>query len=339
MKKSLLQVIYLSASLSFVIAACTPNQEPVVYSKEDVSLQKYNWKGEVPRKSRVKVINHYGNISSRNTSHDNVELSGIIQKVGPKAPTPEIQVSDVDGVTLITVVYKNSPVDNHANRIGRMDIGVYVPRGVTIEMESDFGDIKAKKHQSNIIANSQSGKIKLATSGTINAVSQNGKIKANLLPWANEKFQPAKKKRRYEIHSVEGDVEVYVDPESGFEVNLQAGNGISSRSSDLQTLLTQNSQTLNFAIGDQDRQLTVTSGQGNIQFNTVSRSEQTTRPVAAQSFEGDVRDLPQVEDWKPGDPIIEMQDGRSDKDVTKPEKETKEFNRRPPKKEKQDDEG
>ena len=337
MNSQLSKTLVISFFLMFGLSACSQTEEPVKYSKADVKLQKYQWQGALPKKSVVRVVNRFGNISTRNTNHTTIELSGIIQKIGPNAPTPEILVSEAEGVTLVEVTYKESVIDGFENRIGRMDIGVYAPQGITIEMETDFGDIKAKKHRSNLIAKTQTGKIKLATSGTINATSQGGQITANLLPWSNQKFNPVNKQRRYDILSHGGDVQIYFSPQSGLDINLQAGNAITSSSSDIQNLISKEVNNLRFVIGNSERQLTVSSNQGNIQIDSVTSKNQSVLPVAAQSLDTDIRNLPKSETWQPGDPIIEIEDGRSDKNAN--ESPTKKKFERPSSKKKKQDEG
>lgn len=333
-QRKLIWFILISIS---ALAGCSQNEEPVSYSKADVKLQKYQWQGPLPQKSLVRVINRFGNITTRNTNQNRIELSGVIQKVGEHAPTPEILISDDDGITLVEVVYDSPTTDNFNNRIGRMDIGVYVPKGVTVEMETDFGNIKAKKHRSNLIAKSQSGKIKLATSGTINATSHSSNITANLLTWSEEKFKPQNKQRRYQIHSLEGDVQIYFSSQSGLDINLQAGNSITSQSSDLQSLIAEGINSVQLAIGNKERHLSVSSNQGSIQIDSVKSDSQINTPVTAQSLDTDIRNLPKAETWQPGDPIIEMEDGRSERNSPKQESSSKKFNRQPVNKKEQSD--
>ena len=195
MKILLQQFILINLVLAGLLTSCSQESVRTEFTKDDVKLRKYSWQGEVPRKNKVIVVNSYGNITTRNTKQGNIEISGIIQRVGPEAPAPEVKITDNEGITLIEVVYDKPTTDKYANRIGRMDIGVYVPKGVTVDMETTFGDIKAKKHASNLIAASKSGKIKLATKGTIIASSDTGSINVNILPWEVRQFEPENKKR------------------------------------------------------------------------------------------------------------------------------------------------
>ncbi|TQV85540.1 hypothetical protein [Aliikangiella coralliicola] len=317
MKKHHSYLIYLSLFSIFSVVSCAQEVERIEYTKDDVRLQKYSWKGALPEKNKVKVINRYGNITTRNTNKPNIELAGIIQKIGPNAPKPEIQVRDVNGVTEVQVVYKDATIDQFNNRIGRMDIGVYVPKGVSVEMQTDFGDIKAKKHQSNLIAKTISGKIKLATSGIISVNSQSGEVGINLMNWKRSTFRPENKRRVYDIQSGSGNVSIYFDSEASLMVKAEAGSGIKTKDELLQNSLAQfehsGQSAFEFLLGDGERVLNVSSGQGVVHLNPAGGAVESGALAEAQSFDGDVRNLPKVEPWKPGDPVIEMEDGRAEK--------------------------
>lgn len=145
-----------------------------------VSVEHYKYFGELPKAKKVRVINPYGSITSRNTSYDTIELSGIIQKIGEPGAKHDIEIKDNQGVTEVVIRYPQGNQDAKGRLTGRFDIGVWVPAYVDVELITDFGDIKVKNSASNIIANSNSGKIRVSSSGTVAAHSYSGDVKIEL---------------------------------------------------------------------------------------------------------------------------------------------------------------
>ena len=326
MKILLQQFVLINLVLAGLLTSCSQESVRAEYTKDDVKLRKYSWQGEVPRKNKVIVINPHGNITTRNTKQGNIELSGIIQRVGPEAPTPEVKISDNDGITLIEVVYDKPTTDKYANRIGRMDIGVYVPQGVTVDMETTFGDIKAKKHASNLVAASKSGKIKLATKGTIIASSDTGSINVNILPWEGRLFEPAKKKKVYEIHTKEGEIKTYFEADANLAITANSGKSVTSNVPEFQKVIDASvAPQFDTTLGNGQRVLKVFSVYGAIQLDPKGKFQSVLSEP--QSFDGDIRNLPKTKEWKPGDPVIEIQDGRSEKNADSSKDKEKDFNR------------
>jgi DUF4097 and DUF4098 domain-containing protein YvlB len=76
----------------------------------------------------------------------------------------------------VVVSYPDGNTNASGQLTGRIDLGVWLPSWVTVEFETDFGDIKVKKSASNVVAKSVSGKISVGTAGLIDASSQSGNI-------------------------------------------------------------------------------------------------------------------------------------------------------------------
>ena len=165
-----------------------------------VKVSHYKYTGDTPKAKKVRVINPFGSITSRNTSYDEVELSGIIQKIGEQPAIHDIDIRDNNGVMEIEIRYPDGNRNNLGELTGRFDIGVWVPQWVTVEMITDFGDIKVKKSASNITARSKSGKMSIGTAGWVNAHSDSGNIKVDFL---SERFQGP-----MQVSSGSGDVRV-----------------------------------------------------------------------------------------------------------------------------------
>ncbi|MCJ8267862.1 MAG: DUF4097 family beta strand repeat-containing protein [Psychrosphaera sp.] len=190
-----------------------PSQE-----QRTVKLEHYKWYGEAPKAKLVRVINPYGAISSRNTSYDNIEISGVIQKIGKSPAQHNIDIRDNNGVTEVVVSYPKGNKNAQGQLSGRFDLGVWVPSWVNVEMITDFGDIKVKKHTSNITAKTISGKIKIGTTGLVQAQSDSGDITVDLF---GDRF-----KKSMRVSSNKGDVKVSLVQTARVTVQAQSNQPI-----------------------------------------------------------------------------------------------------------------
>ncbi|SFD31926.1 hypothetical protein [Pseudoalteromonas denitrificans] len=206
---TILNFILICGSAQSVIAKETT-------SNKRVALQQYSWHGELPKQRVVKVFNPFGSISSSNTNHNMIEIGGVIQQIGSIKKPYDVEISDVDGITEIHVVYPEGIKSLSGERIARFDLGIYVPANVTLLMETDFGDIKVKKHRSHLIAYSKSGKIKLGTAGSVQARSESGNIYVDL--YAKNWFQTQN------ISSEKGDVYLSIVNDANVELKLSASD-------------------------------------------------------------------------------------------------------------------
>jgi hypothetical protein len=193
-----------------------------------VILEHYKWFGETPKAKLIRVINPFGSITTRNTTYDNIEVSGVIQRIGDNPGLHKIDIRDNKGVTEIVVSYPKGNKNNKGQLTGRFDLGIWVPAWVTVDMATDFGDIKVKKHASNIIAKTQSGKISIGASGLVNASSVSGNISADLY---GERFSHA-----MSIASQTGDVKVKISQKASVIIHAHSATPVKSNISDYQAI-------------------------------------------------------------------------------------------------------
>jgi len=327
LQKRISSINILLAIFLFSIALLGCKESPPSYTTSDVTLHKYNWQGDVPTKRKVRLINRYGNISTRNTNQSNIEIAGVIQKVGTDAPTPEVKVVEQDGVMNIEVFYKTASIDKYNNRIGRIDLGIYVPKGVSLELITDFGDIKAKKHRSKIIAKTQTGKIKLSTHNVFQALSYSGDISLDLLNWKRPRFPVNSKKNQYEAFTREGDIKIYFKNTISLSIHAESGNGIHSYDKNLNQA-NDSSDSLNFntQFGSGERELFISTPKGKVEFNVGNVD--VAGVSTPQSSDVNLTDLTPVNQWRPGDAVVEISDGR-EIDLSKTKSRDKEIEDRP----------
>ncbi len=267
--------------IKIIIAICLSglsahtHADQAVYTQKDVKLKHYNWKGTVPGKRLVKVYNPFGNISSSNTSRNEIELGGVIQQVGDIKKPYEVKITESAGITEIRVLYPEGVKSVHDVRIARFDLGVYVPANVAVYMQTDFGDIKAKKHRSHLQALSNSGRIKLGTAGTVQANSKSGDIKVDL--YADNWYQ------EQNISSIYGDIQLSLVHSADINLNLQAASITAKQLDDYDTIkvLSQSDKQLFAKFTSGKHKLNAKSLHGELMLKVLDRPSFYKKPGLA----------------------------------------------------------
>jgi hypothetical protein len=289
--------------LSMVLLALCVTSHATIYQAKDVVIENYNWVSELPKHRKIIVINHYGNIYARVRSEPQVGISASIQKIGPQAAIPSFDIKNNDSHTIITVIYPNGQLDQDGDFTGRVDVAVSAPETITVEMETSYGDIKSKKNFSNLTAKTVSGNIVLGSVGELNAQSISGNITLDLynVNWQNPQV----------VQSEKGNI--------NFTVGQQANIGVRAYSKNiLHNLANYNiaskadKESFSFNLNQPRSAITLNAPQGKININIISKPHGGYVSWPSE-FNDDIRSLPKAKPWKPGDPIIEMNDRSSRK--------------------------
>ncbi len=308
----------LTLLVSFGLSACA-EQAPTVQTKpqidkrfgvEDVVVENYTWIGKVPKTKRVVITNFYGNISSRLRSEAQIGISATIQKIGPKPAIPSFDISEEGGVTVINVNYPNGQKDQAGYLIGRTDISIVVPEYVSVEMQTSYGDIGAKKHFSSLSAKTQSGKITLGSVGELNAFSDTGNITLDMynIIWKNNQ----------KVQTKHGNIKATIAQQADLKVEIN-GKTIAHNLGEFQIPLTQTDDSLGFALNKAHSNASLSAPNGSVSVEVITKPHGGYVAIPG-SFDGDIRNLPKAKPWQPGDPIREQDDkgkGRSSKQVGK----------------------
>lgn len=205
-------VLVLLTFMSNAFASPTSNtSEP---DNRKVEIKPYKWFGESRSAKHVRIINPFGNITSRTSNFENIEMSGVIQLIGDKPGIHKIDIIEKQDVTEIVVSYPNGIRNAKGQLTGRFDLGVWLPSWAKVEAETDFGDIKIKRSASDVIARSNTGKIAIGTMGFVDAYSKKGDITIDLY---NEAFTDELK-----AYSESGSVKVYVPQQAHLKLNINA---------------------------------------------------------------------------------------------------------------------
>ncbi len=133
----------------------------------------------------IKIENLHGNLTLKQTDAASIGIQGVEQKLGRKPEHARFEVSTVGSQLQLSIIYAsdavsgaNARVDGHLK--GRVDLAVFVPKDVALELRTSYGDLVVRKLHNSIRAKSGSGRISVSTSQVSELISQTGNV--NYLP-------------------------------------------------------------------------------------------------------------------------------------------------------------
>jgi hypothetical protein len=173
----------------------------------------------------LRVRNPFGNIYARFGGYENqVELLSTTQRL--ERDLPELRVdlqTGPDGMEIsvdfeLKADQTAPPQDGTRDHV---DLVVFVPQGVTLDIETRLGSMEVKKLKSDLIASSIAGDMMLKSiKGRVRAKSERGKITAIIESGMTSLPQ--------DIVTSTGDIEVHVWEDSQFNVELATSGVIST---------------------------------------------------------------------------------------------------------------
>ncbi len=129
----------------------------------------------------IKIENLHGNLTLKQTDADSIGIQGVEQKLGDVPEAAQFEVRTVNGQLQLSIRYASDAIDGADARVdghlkGRVDLAVFVPKGVALELRTSFADLVARKLHNPIQARSNSGRISVSTSLASDLTSETGNI-------------------------------------------------------------------------------------------------------------------------------------------------------------------
>lgn len=291
MKSSMLAIIF---SLFFVVSASAAEQS--------FKIKSYDWDGAIPSSGIVVVKNAFGSIRSRSNSEEKVFLHATYQKIGKNGLKPSFDISESDGKLYIEVKYDRSITSASGQLLGRTDLSVLFPPSVKIVAETTDGMIKIDKTGSDIEAITDSGSIKLTTSGLFNAKSNSGTIALRLRGMHTAGVSLA--------HSNSGNISTTVFDDMDIDLTARTNGAIFYNGSAI------NPKEFFRKQGSAASVVELQSVTGNVKVDIIEPPK-LVKSVKPTKKDIDIRTLPKSKDWKPGDPVKEINPKRTGKKKSK----------------------
>jgi len=179
----------------------------------EFTKESLRWLEPIGAGGTAHVVNPFGDIQLRFGGYGSeVEILAAVQRLNPGARLDVGRSVSESGLEIVVAAEPRDTGDALAVR-DRVDLVVYVPRGVRVEAETVDGKIAAKGVESDLVLSSIKGEIHLrAIAGSIQARSQRGKITAILKSAVTREAQTfATETGEIEVHIPEGaDAEVHI---------------------------------------------------------------------------------------------------------------------------------
>lgn len=132
--------------------------------------------------------NPYGEIQVRQTSANAVAWQGVEQRIGEKPRIAKVLPFHEGDRQGIRIRYPGIDPDAPANlRLGRVDLYVFVPAGLLVDVQTDSAAIIVRRIKDDIRARSRSGMISISSRGSVDAVSESGEIRVFTMQGLGEK--------------------------------------------------------------------------------------------------------------------------------------------------------
>ena len=170
--------------LLFSISACIRNQKSSVAPTTDAAQVPYQierWQRDIEFTDTIKSIkieNLHGNLTLKQTEAASIGIQGVEQRLGRTPEAAQFEVRTVDGQLQLAIRYASDAisgaVDGHLK--GRVDLAVFVPKNVALELRTSFADLVARKLHNPIQARSDSGRISVSTSLASDLISETGNV-------------------------------------------------------------------------------------------------------------------------------------------------------------------
>jgi hypothetical protein len=181
------------------------------------------WMETIPSGGTIRIINPFGNVYARFGGYEGrVELLANSQQIDDNLPGLEVRREHIGTRLEIRVVPEGEEGTGgrHDHR-DRVDLVIFVPKGVTLDVQTEDGDIEATGLMSDLIATSITGDIYIRKiRGHVRLDTARGQITAALLTGVSEMPQ--------QLSTVTGEIEVHVWEDADLQVVIATSGMIST---------------------------------------------------------------------------------------------------------------
>lgn len=167
----------------------------------------------------IVVDNPYGEIQLRQTQSRSLAYHANEQRIGTAPRTARIEwIQDVDLIGLRVRYDEHDPATPANPTLGRVDLAIFVPSGVRLDLRTDFGNVVVRRVRNPVDARSRSGRIVVAARDAMQLRSETGELRA--FPMQGDWSRPL-------LLQTGGNVIADVPLYQGLRLDVKAGNSIS----------------------------------------------------------------------------------------------------------------
>lgn len=174
-----------------------------------------------PAITRVVIRNAHGDVRVRASDRREVGVYGVIQRIGSQPLDPSFVTEQTADSFILTMRYPGEEqwaVGDH--RRGRVDLGVWLPADVRIEVQTSDGLVQVKRAQQALRVRTDSGRIEVSVRGDLDVESVSGNIMARQI---NGQWNGVAR-----IVSSTGDIVAAIPPFADVHLVAQAGGTLST---------------------------------------------------------------------------------------------------------------
>jgi len=139
-----------------------------------------------PGRAIIRIDNPWGNVELRSTGRRELVVHAVVQRIGPLPEQARIELGGDTHTAKLDVSFDRSGRECARRlpggaRVGRVDLSVFIPRDVAVEVTLDCdGALATDLVRGDLVARTQSGGISAAATGAANLRSESGRIRAYL---------------------------------------------------------------------------------------------------------------------------------------------------------------
>jgi hypothetical protein len=176
-RRSALAFLAMLAALAAAVAAAP--------AMKDWRIEPFEWHGKLEAGRQFTVRNPYGDVRARRADGTSAAVYAAMQRHRDDPRPWNVAIAEVtDGLSVHVELAAGTatgaaPAADWTPR--RVDLTVYVPPGARLSVQTEGGLIEGKRLASDIEARSRSGEIVITTAGSVDARSQEGRIRYSFL--------------------------------------------------------------------------------------------------------------------------------------------------------------
>jgi len=240
----------------------------VLEATEDPTKESRQWLEAVPEGGSVRIDNPYGNVYSRFGGYGNeLEVLATIQRLESELPALGVTFDRGESVLAVRIGPSAPDVDAAIETRDRIDLVVFVPQGVGLEVRTRDGSVEAKGLKGDVTVSSITGDVQIrGIAGRVQAKSARGRIAATLETGATDQPQS--------LATETGEIEVHLWEDAHHAVRIETSGEISTDFSlTVEHLPGQEPGKYALAtVGEGGASLLLTSKQGNVRLLRLQRS-------------------------------------------------------------------